>query len=75
LLSFYRARSPNINRGQLDDASRMYEAILARQPDHFDALHVSGVVGLRKRVAIQECGRECGDYRYLLRLARRTPSS
>lgn len=31
-------------RGALDDALRLYNEVLAREPDHADALHLSGVV-------------------------------
>ncbi|HLW66794.1 MAG TPA: tetratricopeptide repeat protein [Gemmataceae bacterium] len=35
-------------RGQLDDAARLYQSILAEQPDHADALHLLGVVALQR---------------------------
>ena len=31
-------------QGKLNDAQQLYEAILLRQPDHFDALHLLGVL-------------------------------
>jgi tetratricopeptide (TPR) repeat protein len=34
--------------GRLDQAARVYESILARQPDHADALHLLGVTALQQ---------------------------
>ena len=31
-------------QGRLDEADRIYGDILARDPEHFDALHLSGVL-------------------------------
>ena len=35
-------------RGLLDQAARVYQAILAQNPDHADALHLLGVVALQR---------------------------
>ena len=35
--------------GRLDDAERIYRAILETKPEHFDALHMLGVARLQKR--------------------------
>jgi Flp pilus assembly protein TadD len=34
--------------GRLEQAAQMYQSILARQPDHADALHLLGVVALQQ---------------------------
>ena len=34
--------------GQLEQAARIYQSILERQPDHADALHLLGVVALQQ---------------------------
>jgi tetratricopeptide (TPR) repeat protein len=34
--------------GQLEQAARIYRAVLSRQPDHVDALHLLGVVALQQ---------------------------
>jgi tetratricopeptide (TPR) repeat protein len=34
-------------RGLLDQAARVYQALLARNPNHADALHLLGVVALQ----------------------------
>ena len=36
-------------RGKLADAERCYEEVLQRQPDHFDALHLLGVIARQTR--------------------------
>ena len=33
--------------GQLEDAERLYEQVLASRPDHFDALHMLGAIALQ----------------------------
>jgi len=35
-------------RGLLDDAARLYDAALAADPEHPDALHLLGVVALQQ---------------------------
>ena len=39
--------------GRLADAERTYRAVLRRQPNHFDALHLLGVIALQTRHAEQ----------------------
>ena len=36
-------------QGKLADAERIYEEILRRQPSHFDALHLLGVIAVQRR--------------------------
>ena len=36
-------------RGKLADAERIYREILQRQPKHFDALHLLGVIAAQTR--------------------------
>ena len=36
-------------QGKLADAARCYEAVLQRQPNHFDALHLLGVIAHQTR--------------------------
>src|SRR5215471_14479559 len=36
-------------QGKLADAERCYGEVLQRQPDHFDALHLLGVIALQTR--------------------------
>jgi len=45
--AFERARALH-QRGMLADAERLYEQVLARQPDHFGALHAFGLLRLRQ---------------------------
>ncbi|MEI8036425.1 MAG: tetratricopeptide repeat protein, partial [Betaproteobacteria bacterium] len=35
-------------QGQIESAKQMYEAALALTPDHFDALHLLGVIAAGK---------------------------
>ena len=44
-------------RGQLDEARRMYEELLAQQPDHPDILHLLGLVLLQRGDALQAVAR------------------
>ena len=36
-------------QGRLDDAARIYQAVLKRQPNHFDALHLLGMAALQSK--------------------------
>ena len=36
-------------QGQLDQAEALYKRILAQSPQHFDALHLSGVIAYQRR--------------------------
>jgi tetratricopeptide (TPR) repeat protein len=36
-------------QGQLEKAKQLYEQVLAKQPQHFDALHLSGVIAYQTR--------------------------
>ena len=51
---------PQHQAGNLDEAERIYREVLARDPNHFDSLHLLGVIALqrgRHAVAIDMIGR------------------
>src|SRR5579863_271806 len=42
-----------LQRGKLLDAKTMYEEILRQRPDHFDALHLLGIVACQTKNPLQ----------------------
>lgn len=44
-------------RGQRAEARRLYEAVLAEQPDFFDALHFLGILDLEERAPVRALAR------------------
>jgi tetratricopeptide (TPR) repeat protein len=50
-------------QGKLADAERMYRGILQRQPNHFDALHLLGIIAAQTRrteLAVELIGKAIG---------------
>jgi len=53
LQSRFREAMALHRQGELEAAERIYRDILVRQPDHFDATHMLGVVLLQRRHAVE----------------------
>src|SRR4030095_3430596 len=43
-----RRASKELRQGRIGEAERLFQSVLNAQPDHFDALHLLGVIKMRQ---------------------------